>query len=57
MDLRSRIEAALSAADELADAARELNDGPDSEHVRKAIKKYTDAARGLDLRQIKTCKN
>lgn len=52
MNLIERLEAALCAADDLADAARELNDGPDSVSVKAAIKAYRDAVRGLDLRQL-----
>lgn len=50
--LIERLEAALSAADELADRARELNDGPNSKEVAKAIKAYRKAASGLDLRKF-----
>lgn len=53
-DLRARIEAALCAADDLADAAREMNDGPDSDYVAKCIAAYRKACRGLDLRLLRT---
>lgn len=49
MKLIDQIELALEAADELADAARDLNDGPNSKVVDALIKRYRTAVRGLDL--------
>ena len=52
MGLVERIEDALSAADDLADLALELNDGPDSQRMTSAIRRYRAAVRGLDLRSL-----
>jgi hypothetical protein len=49
-----RIEAALYAADRLAELALNLNDGIESKPLRAAIRAYVKAARGLDLRPFIT---
>lgn len=49
-----RIEAALSAADHLADSALSLNEGIENKPVRDAVRAYVKAARGLDLRPFIT---
>lgn len=50
--LAARIEAALDAADTMADLALTLNEGIESPELAAAIRAYVKAARGLDLREF-----
>lgn len=52
MSLTDRIEAALSAADKVADLASSLNEGIENVEMSKAIRAYIKSARGLDLRKF-----